>query len=89
MYFGWIAAAITGLGLPAFVFLIGDLINSFDPNNKDPKDMLKMVKLLSMIFSIIGGGIFLFSYVFYSFLLMSSEMNVKKIRMKYLESILS
>lgn len=40
LYIGWIASAITGLGMPSFVFLIGNVINSFDVTNTDPQEML-------------------------------------------------
>lgn len=36
LYIGWIAAFITGLGMPSFVFLMGDVMNSFDPHNTTP-----------------------------------------------------
>ena len=88
MFLGWLAAFITGLGLPSFVFLIGDVINSFDPYKTDANELLNKIKLISLIYTIIGIGIFIFSYVFYSFLLISSELMVQTIRKKYLESIL-
>jgi hypothetical protein len=34
MWVGWSAALITGFGMPSFVFLIGDIIDSFKPDTK-------------------------------------------------------
>jgi hypothetical protein len=48
MYIGWVAAFITGLGLPSFAFLIGDIVNSFNPNNP-ASDTLDKIKLISLI----------------------------------------
>ena len=36
MYVGWFFAAVTGCGMPSFAFLIGDVIDSFDPYKTSP-----------------------------------------------------
>jgi hypothetical protein len=87
MYIGWVSAAMTGLGLPSFVFLIGDIINSFNPSN-GPEEMLKKIKLIAWVEVVIGAGIWIFSYIYFSFLLMSSELITKKIRIAYVEAVL-
>jgi hypothetical protein len=87
MYIGWVSAAMTGLGLPSFVFLIGDIINSFNPSN-GPEEMLKKIKLIAWIEVVIGAGIWILSYIYFSFLLMSSELITKKIRIAYVEAVL-
>ena len=86
LYIGWIAACITGLGLPSFVFLIGNVINSFDPSKTD--GLLDKIKTLAIIFTCIGVGIWIFSYIFYSFLTITSERMIKTIKIAYLEAIL-
>jgi ATP-binding cassette subfamily B (MDR/TAP) protein 1 len=87
MYFGWISASITGCGMPSFVFLIGDVIDSFSPTTK-PEDTVETINRMSLIFTLVGVAVWLFSYFLYSLLLLFSERVVKKIRVKYLESIL-
>jgi hypothetical protein len=87
MYIGWFAACLTGFGLPSWVFLIGDIINSFNPNNP-AIDMLDKIKYIAMIQVIVGGGIFLLSYIYYGFLLISSERITKRTRTKYVEAVL-
>lgn len=84
MIIGWLAAAIAGLGMPSFVFLIGDIIDSFDPSRNSAEDMLNTISLMSLIFTIIGFGIWFFCYLNYSLLLMFSERIAKKTRIAYL-----
>jgi hypothetical protein len=48
MYIGWLAALVTGLAMPSTSFLMGELINSFDPSN-GATDMLDMVSKVAMI----------------------------------------
>jgi hypothetical protein len=40
MYLGWAAAALCGLGMPSFVFLMGDVLNSFDKNTTSGTSMM-------------------------------------------------
>ena len=46
LYMGLIFACITGLGLPSFVFLVGDVINSFDPSVSRAEALKTMLKIL-------------------------------------------
>lgn len=88
MAIGWIASAIAGLGLPSFVFIIGDIIDSFNINSTSLDDMMDTVSFMSMLFTVIGIAIWILTYVSYAFLLMFSERVAKKTRVKYLECIL-
>ena len=36
MYIGWFTSMVNGLGLPSFVFLIGNIIDSFNSYEKSP-----------------------------------------------------
>lgn len=45
MYIGWICAAITGLGMPSFAFLMGDIINAFGPGG----DLVATVRKIAFI----------------------------------------
>jgi len=87
MYTGWLAACVTGTGLPSFAFLIGDIIDSFGPaTNVD--DTVKTVSQMALIFTLVGLAVLFFSYIMYSFLLLFSERVIKRTRTKYLEAIL-
>jgi hypothetical protein len=88
-YGGWLAAIITGLGLPSFVFLIGSVIDSFNPNTASPDAMLSAIKRLSLIYTLVGVGIWIFSYIYYSLLLIFAERVTKKTKVAYLKAILS
>lgn len=87
MYTGWTCAMITGCGMPSFVFLIGIVIDSFSPSTT-PADTLRTISLMSLIFTVVGVGVWITSLIMYSFLLLFSERVVKATRTKYLHSIL-
>jgi ABC-type multidrug transport system fused ATPase/permease subunit len=88
MIIGWIAAGIAGFGMPSFVFIIGNVIDSFDTTKTGPSEMLDTISFMCLLFTIIGCGVWVTSYVNYGFLLMFSERVAKKTRVKYLEAIL-
>ena len=79
MYIGWICAAITGTGMPSFVFLIGDVIDSFKPTNT-VESTLNTISKMSLIFTLVGVAIWITSLIMYSLLLLFSERVVKKTR---------
>jgi ATP-binding cassette subfamily B (MDR/TAP) protein 1 len=85
---GVIASALCGTGLPSFVFLFGDITDTFE-GGMDPAEILKAITRVSMILSIIGGVILLGSYLFYLFMTIASERIGAKTRVAYLRSILS
>jgi ATP-binding cassette, subfamily B (MDR/TAP), member 1 len=87
MYIGWMSACITGCGMPSFVFLIGNVIDSFKPTTS-VEDTIDTISQMSLIFTLVGIAVWIFSLVMYSFLLLFSERVVKKTRVKYLEAIL-
>jgi hypothetical protein len=55
----------------------------------NPEEILKAIKRVSMILSIIGGVILLGSYLFYLFLTIASERIGAKTKVAYLRSILN
>jgi ATP-binding cassette subfamily B (MDR/TAP) protein 1 len=85
---GWIAASITGLGLPSFVFLMGNIVDSFNPLTSNPDKMLHMISRIAYIFACVGAGIWVFAYIYFSLLLMASEKIASRTRVIYLEAIL-
>ena len=88
MTIGWSSASIAGFGMPSFVFLIGNIIDSFNPTNS-PDSTLDTINRMSLIFTLIGLAIWVTSYTMYSFLLIFSERVARKTRTAYLKSILS
>ncbi len=87
MWIGWGSASVTGFGMPSFVFLIGDIIDSFKPTTK-VEDTIEIVSRMSLIFTLVGFAVWFFSYLMYSCLLLFSDRVTRKIRTKYLEAIL-
>jgi len=73
--------------MPSFVFLIGDVIDSFKPTNT-VESTLRTISKMSLIFTLVGVAIWITSLIMYSLLLLFSERVVKKTRTKYLEAIL-
>ena len=67
---GFFTAIITGLGLPSFVFLFGDIINSFGPNSHD---VVASITPLSIDMTVIGLAIWVTTYIYYTFLVIMSE----------------
>jgi len=59
---------VTGLGLPSFVFIFGDIINSFAGN-----DILEAVRPMCLEFVIIGIAIWITSYLYYALLVSMAE----------------
>lgn len=85
--FGLIASAACGLGLPSFVFLFGDIADSFE-GGMDPEEILTRITRVSKILTIIGLGVWLGSYLFFAFLTIASERIGLKTKVEYLRSIL-
>ena len=84
---GLISACISGLGLPSFVFLEGNVINSFDPSVSRDEALKNMLEIL-YIYIGIGSGVWILSYLFYSKLIIFSERVAKTTRREYLRSVL-
>ena len=72
LFIGFSSAILCGLGLPSFVFLFGDIADSFQgfmPVN----EILDRITRVAMILTFIGLGVWIFSYLFFSFLIIASE----------------
>ena len=83
-WIGWIAACLSGLGMPSFVFLIGNVIDSFDVTRTSKDDMLTVIKRMCWILVLIGTFVWIMTYTYYANLLYFSEVVSKKTRVKYL-----
>jgi ABC-type multidrug transport system fused ATPase/permease subunit len=88
MYIGWISACFTGLGMPSLVFLFGNIVDSFDSNTNDLDQMISGVKRMCWILCLIGGFIWIVTYVYYTCLLIFSERVTKKTKVEYVKAIL-
>jgi ATP-binding cassette subfamily B (MDR/TAP) protein 1 len=87
MIFGYLLASLAGAGLPSFVFLIGYILDSFNPNTS-AEEQMDTVSLMSMLFVLIGAALWLFSFGYYTLFIIFSERVGKKIRLRYLRAIL-
>ena len=89
MFVGGMASSILcGLGLPSFVFLFGDIADSFE-GFLPPDKILEKITNVAKLLTIIGLGVWLFSYLFFSLLQISAESIGAKTKVAYLKSILS
>lgn len=88
LYIGWLAAALTGFGLPSFILLLGDVIDSFGSSTKNKYEQLDEIKKITIIITFIGVGIWITSYIFYGFLLLFSEKVARRTKVAYLRAIL-
>lgn len=75
---------ITGLGLPSFVFIFGDIVNVYTDDN----NILDAIRPMCIQFLAIGAAIWATSYCFYALLVIMSERIGKKTRVAYLRAIL-
>lgn len=69
---GFASAIGCGLGLPSFVFLFGNIADSFMPN-EPPEATLDSIKRTSKILTFLGLGVWFCSYIFFTFLIIASE----------------
>ena len=84
MSMGYFMSVVTGLGLPSFVFLFGDVVDSFGKNF----DIVAAIRPIAIELTIIGAFIWLTSYFYFAFLVMVSERIGRKTRVAYLKAIL-
>lgn len=80
---GYFMSIVTGLGLPSFVFLFGDIVNSFSEGS-----ILDNIKPTCLEFTIIGTAIWITSYFYYALLVIMAENVGQKTRVAYLKGIL-
>lgn len=86
LLFGFISASLCGFGLPSFVFLFGDIADSF--LDLDPTKILSAITFTSRTLALIGLAVGACSYMFFTFFIIASERIGMKTRVAYLESIL-
>eukprot|EP00347_Sterkiella_histriomuscorum_P015933 403355132 len=83
---GFICSFATGAGMPSMVFLMGDIINTFQDGSTSVVEALKptVITLAS-----IGLFIWLVTYLYFVLLVILAERIGKKTRVAYLKAILS
>jgi ATP-binding cassette, subfamily B (MDR/TAP), member 1 len=84
MCLGYFMAITTGVGLPSFVFLFGDIVDEFGGD----KDIVEVIRPVAIELVIIGAIIWVTSYFYFTFLVMVSERLGRKTRIAYLKAIL-
>ena len=86
MVFGYASSILAGLGLPSFVFLFGDIVDSFGPT---ATDIIGSISTICLAMTLIGAGIWVMGYVYVTSLAIMSERVGKKTRIAYLRSVLN
>ena len=84
---GLFASVLTGLAMPSFVILLGEVTNSFDPTSS-ASDTLEEIEFISMIFAIVSVAIWVITYVYFAFFAIISENTGFEFRSHYLHAIL-
>ena len=87
MWIGAFSAIACGALLPAIAIVIGEVTDTFDPDNS-PDDILDTMKMLAVYITIVGLGTWLFGYVFFAFWQHLAENISFNLRMRYLNQIL-
>ena len=72
MYIGWFASGLAGVGIPSFVFVIAEVIDSFN-SSVSADEMLTTIRKSSLIFFGVGIGVWLAAYASFTLLLIISE----------------
>jgi len=85
-YIGHICAIITGLALPSFSYLMGDVLDSFGGTSREAQ--LEKIRITTIIFVVIGAGVWVISYIYWSLLVIFSLRVSRRIKEKYIEAIL-
>lgn len=86
LFLGYFFSFASGIGMPSFSYLLGDvMVNFTDPNI----DLLEGIKPVIYRFVGVGCGMFLSAYFYYIFLAIMAERIGKKTRVAYFKAILS
>ncbi|CDW90568.1 abc transporter [Stylonychia lemnae] len=84
---GTASSVLTGILLPMFAFLTGDLANTFDPNY--PRDKHEeAITTLGFRMGLLGFAVWIFGYIFFGFWQHTAENIIFKLRSQYLNCLL-
>jgi len=84
---GSISAIVAGCLLPSMAIIMGEITNTFDPDNT-ADDIKDTMSWLAGIISIIGLGLWIFGYMYYAFWQHTAENITFNLRSRYLHAIL-
>jgi ATP-binding cassette, subfamily B (MDR/TAP), member 1 len=84
MVLGYFFSIVTGIGLPSFVFLFGDITDEFG----NSFDIVDAIRPIAIELCIIGGVVWVTSYFYFVLLVIMSERIGMKTRVAYLRAIL-
>jgi ABC-type multidrug transport system fused ATPase/permease subunit len=87
LYFGWIFAVLTGAGLPLFIWLIGDVMDSFGAAASF-EETEAQIKDLVRFMGVLLGVVFVGGYLYQAATLTSSITIAAELRKRYLQAIL-
>jgi hypothetical protein len=87
MYAGWIFACFTGFMCPLFYFLLGDMLNSFGPQN-EPEETLAETKKVCLKMALLSIIVWITGYLQMSLTQSASVKIGARIKQAYLEGIL-
>ena len=87
MYFGWLFAALSGAVLPTFIYMLGDVFDSFGPD-QDPQETLDLVRRITMIMGILALVLLVTGFLQYSLTIEAASRITARIRVEYLKAIL-
>ena len=87
MIIGTCAAVITGVLLPSLSIIMGEITNTFDPDNS-AEDIKDTMATLSGYIAIVGLGTWVFGYIYFSFWQHLAENITFNLRSRYLHAIL-
>jgi len=85
-YIGHFCAIISGLAIPSFSYLMGDMLDSFSGTSKEAQ--LERVRVTTIIFVVIGSGVWVITYIYWSLLVIFSLRVSRRIKERYIEAIL-
>jgi len=85
---------LAGIGLPLFVFFVGDVIESFEPQGTTPPyydkdETMRQLREIAIRFALIGVYMQFASYLYYSFLALYAESVEAKIRVAYFKALIT
>ena len=81
---GWIASIVTGVAMPSFVFLFGNIVDDY----ASADDLVHAISKIAVEFTLIGVGVWITSYFYYAMLVIMAERIGRSTKVAYLKSIL-
>jgi ATP-binding cassette subfamily B (MDR/TAP) protein 1 len=87
MYWGWIFAFLTGVGLPAVFIIFGDSMEALGSPTKTPEENFQDMLSITTWMFVIGGIVWILAFAYQSCLAIFAEMTARRIKVAYLRAI--